>query len=380
MRGEASGQRVRGRILLCTGAIAVCLVAAELFLALVAPQVHRLPDVWTHDPGLGWVHQPDAEGRLVTPEFDVAYRIDAAGRRQHGSGESPGGVHLQLYGDSFAEGWGVDVEDGLAAQLEARLHFSRGVATTNYGTAGYGTDQAMLLFERVGSALSPDVVLLLFYANDLWNNVSRRGMGARRGAKPFFRPSGGALQLMGTPIPEPAPRTPSLRQFLGERLHLWALAHRALATERPLPLAQMRQFYGGLYGRDQASYRSVWELTERLLGEFARLCRQNGAEFVLVYAPAIVQIEADGWRTKRDLHDLTGDYDLSHPGRQLQAISNRQKIPLVDLTSVFAAAAAQQTLYFRDSHWNEAGHRLAAETVAEALARLRIAALSGRDG
>ncbi|HIG17374.1 MAG TPA: hypothetical protein EYQ31_08815, partial [Candidatus Handelsmanbacteria bacterium] len=97
-------------------------------------------------------------------------------------------------------------------------------------------------------------------------------------------------------------------------------------------------------GRDTAHYRPVWELTERLLAEFARRCEQRGAAFVVVYAPAIVQIEADHWRTKRDLHQLTKDYDLNNPNRQLQGIAGRQGIPLIDLTPAFAAAAEQQTL------------------------------------
>ena len=372
---------MRGRILLTVGSIVVCLLAAEVLLGVVAPQVHRLPDVWMHDARLGWTHRPGAVGRLVTPEFDVAYRIDAAGRRRHESQAGPEAVRVQLYGDSFAEGWGVDVADGLAARLEANLTSPRGVGVTNYGTAGYGTDQEMLLFADAGAPQSPDVVLLLFYANDLWNNFSRRGIGVRRGAKPFFRPGpDGALKLMGTPIPEPEPRAPSLSGRLEERSHLWVLGRKAWARKSPIPPSQMRQFYGGLYGRDPDRYRPVWDLTERLLAEYASLCRQAGAAFVLIYAPAIVQIEADDWRTKRDLHDLTGDYDLSHPNRQLRAIADRHRITLIDLTPTFEAAARDRILFFRDSHWNEAGHRLAGDAVAAALVGQGIAGLSERDG
>ncbi|SVE57607.1 uncharacterized protein METZ01_LOCUS510461, partial [marine metagenome] len=165
---------MRGRILLAVGSIVVCLLGAEVLLAVVVPQVHRLPDIWMHDARLGWTHRPGTMGRMVTPEFDVAYSIDAAGRRRHESQAGPDAVHLQLYGDSFAEGWGVDVADGLAARLETHLVSSRGVGVTNYGTAGYGTDQEMLLFADAGAPQSPDVVLLLFYDKDVWNNVSRR--------------------------------------------------------------------------------------------------------------------------------------------------------------------------------------------------------------
>jgi lysophospholipase L1-like esterase len=375
---------VKGRILLTLGSIVGCLLGAELLLALLAPQVHRLPDVWMHDARLGWAHRPGGTGHMITPEFDVNYDIDASRRRQHVSVAGPNAVQLQLYGDSFAEGWGVDVNDGIAARLEQRLTAAAGVHVSNFGTAGYGTDQELLLLTHEGLAHAPDVVLLLFYVNDLWNNVSRRGVGAQRGAKPVFRPGrDGALQLTGTPIPEPRVRQPSFWRALQMHCHLWALGGRAWAaqsrTDAAMPSEQVQQFYGGLYGQDVEHYRPVWHLTELLLAEYARVCQQAGAEFVLLYAPAIVQIEADDWRSKRDLHELTGDYDLRNPNRQLQAITARHGITLIDLTPTFAAAATEQTLYFRDSHWNEAGHRLAAEAVATALSRLRVAGLSERD-
>ena len=353
---------MKGRILLALVSVAIGALIAELLLAMLSPQVYRLPDVWTHDAQLGWSHRSGSEGHLVTPEFDVLYQIDDDGRRQHVSVSV--GRRLQLYGDSFAEGWGVDVDVGLAARLESGLALS----VHNYGTAGYGTDQELLLFAEQGAAEAPDIVLVLFYANDLWNNVSRRGIGTERGAKPFFRPgTDGGLRLMGTPIPAPAPRIKSQPAALAEHSHLWSLGRKAMAQESPVPAQQMRQFYGGLYGHDIEPYRPVWDLTESLLAEFARASQKAGAEFVVVYAPSIVQIEAENWRTKRDLHKLTQDYDLSQPNRQLQAIAKRQGIDFIDLTAAFKAAAGEQTLYFRDSHWNEAGHQLAAEATVSAL-------------
>lgn len=366
------------RILLALTSVLLCLLGAEAVLMLALPQVHRLPETWTHDSTLGWKHEAGSQGRMVTPEFDVAYRIDAAGRRQHELADAHQATKVQLYGDSFAEGWGVEVEDGLASLLQRRLQAPGGVHVENYGTAGFGTDQELLLFSQQGVEQSPDVVLVLFYVNDLWNNVSRRGVGAQRGAKPVFRPrADGSLQLIGTPIPESPPRPPlAMAQRLRQRSHLWALLAKAWSPQAPMPGDQIRHFYGGLYGSDQTEYRSVWKLTELLLAEFAARCRQHGARFVLIYAPAIVQIEADDWRAKRDLHELAGEYDLLNPNRQIRELCARHDIGLIDLTSAFAAAAPSQTLYFRDSHWNEAGHRLAAAEVAAALAQMQVADLT----
>lgn len=354
-----------GRILLALASLFLCLLVAEGGLAWLAPQVHRLPDVWQPDARLGWSHRPGAEGRLLTPEFDVAYRIDGHGRRQHAPGDAGMGASgpiVQLYGDSFAEGWGVDVDEGLAARLDAAL----AARVHNHGTAGYGTDQELLLFVHEGAAADPDLVVVLFYANDLWNNVSPVGIGARRGAKPLFRPDAyGGLRLEGTPVPEPPPAPTSWREQLGRRSHLAALVLGALQPAA-LPSQQTRRFYAGLY-RDDPEYAAVWNLTGRLLAEFQRRVRAAGAAFVVVYAPAIVQIERDDWRAKRELNRLTGDFDLGHPQRRLRELSQAYGFDWIDLTAALEAAASQSTVYYRDSHWNAGGHAAAATALADSL-------------
>lgn len=352
--------------LLLTAGIAAGLLAAEGVLALLAPQIHRLPAAWEVDAQLGWRHIPGANGRLVTPEFDVGYRIDADGRRQHApilGVAAP--ARIQLYGDSFAEGWGVEADSGLAARLEAELAAGgRPASVSNYGVAGYGTDQEMLLFDAAGAAARPDLVLVLFYGNDLWNNASRFGIGAERGPKPYFRVGAdGALHLLGQPVPTPPLPEKAWTQRLAERCHLFALARKASRPEA-VDRAQSLDFYSALYGRDEGRYRALWELAERLLAAFHERAARAGARLVLVYAPAIVQVETDDWRAKRELHGLTGDYDLAAPNRRLAEIAARGGIPFLDLGPAFAEAAARQRLFFRDSHWTAAGHALAARTVA----------------
>ena len=88
-----------------------------------------------------------------------------------------------------------------------------------------------------------------------------------------------------------------------------------------------------------------------------------------MYVPAIVQVEEEDWSMKRQLHGLVvEDFDLHKPNRWLRTIAADHQISFTDLTPRFVAEARTRTLYFRDSHWNEAGHALAAEIVAEEIA------------
>ena len=94
----------------------------------------------------------------MSPEFDVEYRINSRGLRDSETDPSEAqGKRLVLLGDSFAEGWGVEIGQAVSEQLEERLS-TGGVPgeVFNFGVAGYGTDQQLLLFERHRRAYAPE--------------------------------------------------------------------------------------------------------------------------------------------------------------------------------------------------------------------------------
>jgi hypothetical protein len=375
--------QLKARAGLVVGSFAVGLILCEVFLRLFAPQVTRRPPVWGYDQALGWRHIAGASGRMVSPEFDVHVHINSDGLRdrEYDVEKPPDVRRILVFGDSFAEGWGVPVERTFSEKLENNP--GRGgesnppIQVLNFGVAGFGTDQELLLFRRHGTRYLPDDVVVLFYANDLWNNQSHKGIGSERGHKPYFRISGaGELMLRGVPVEKsrywslqegawPLPAAQRFQRYLFEHWHTLAIAGKALRSS-PVPAAQQAKYYEGLYGRTEtARDKTGWGLTGAILREFQQAVVAMGARFHLVYVPAIVQVEEENWRLKQQLHGLSGeDFDLQKPNRQLRAIATEHQISFVDLTPTFVAEARTRTLYFRDSHWNEAGHALAAEVVA----------------
>ena len=357
------------------------LLLAEAILTLAVPQLHRRPRVWQFDSELGWRHVPGAHGRLVSPEFDVEYRINSRGLRDSETDPSGApGKRLLLLGDSFAEGWGVDIEQAVSEQLEQRLS-EGGIPgeVFNFGVAGYGTDQQLLLFQRHWRAYAPDIVLLLFYGNDLWNNALNRGIGIERGYKPrFVLGPGNGLRLTGVPVrrtrywdlDRDLPLDQRVSRYAFEHWHLAALLRKAFSPE--VSASQRRKFYIALYGTGAGAdrFEKAWRTTGRLLLEFDNLVRRANAKLLLVYVPAIVQIEREDWQAKVALYGmLEEEYALDKPNRRLAAAAAEHGIPFLDLSPAFLAAAVTETLFHRDSHWNAAGHALAADTIAEFLRR-----------
>ena len=131
---------------------------------------------------------------------------------------------------------------------------------------------------------------------------------------------------------------------------------------------EQHQFYDALYGLDvDGRYERAWEASGILLSAFKTAVEKSGARFMLVYVPAIVQVEAEEWAPK--LRDLVGRYDLLKPNKRLGAIAGRYGIDFLDLYPAFEEEARRQPLYYRDSHWNPAGHALAARQIAAAWAQ-----------
>ena len=379
---------LKQRLILAAIGLAAGLALGETLLAWAQPQVHRRPDVWQFDAQLGWSHIPGATGRLVSPEFDVEVRINSDGLRdrEYLPQKPAEARRLLLFGDSFIEGWGVPVEHSVAKVLENLLRSRSSAATgdvagevevINFGVAGYGTDQALLLFQQTGRHYGADRVVVFFYGNDLWNNALSRGIGSERGLKPRFTlTADGGVRLTGAPVrkvgfwerADARPWSTRMQRYLFEHWHLYALLHRALAPSA-IGAGSQADFYGALYGVDPGrKYEELWTLSARLMHTFRVAIRQAGAEMVLVYVPSIVQIEEDNWQMKRELHELAGEFDLGKPNRRLRRIAAEASIPFLDLYEPFAMQARRgRVLYFRDSHWNGDGHALAAASLREFL-------------
>lgn len=364
------------KIVLAVASLALGVLLCEMVLHLFYPQVFRRPEVWRFDAELGWSHVADSAGRLVSPEFDVEMRINSMGLRdrEYAREKPAGSRRIALFGDSFVEGWGMPIERVINRQLEICLQEEgERVEVANFGVAGYGTDQALLFFEQQGQRFDPDEVLLFFYSNDLWNNASRKGIGAERGYKPYFRVQrDGRLDLQGVPVKKTnfwdrdtynsMAFSTRLQRYLFEHWHLYKLARKALQPE--VPPGQQQAFYEGLYGADEARrFEPAWALTGRLLQAFKKRVEAYGARLTVVYVPSIVQIERDNWQTKRELHGLLGEFDLQKPNIRMAGFAEKYDLRLIDLFGDFAQRAKTETLYLRDSHWNAAGHALAATSL-----------------
>ena len=382
-----------GNALLLAVSLGLACGAAEVGLRLAGYEpiyeVYSKPELfWRHDARLGWSLEPGARGRYVGPrpfpiEFDSAIEINSFGLRGPELGpRQPGELRVLFLGDSVVAGFEVEQSETFIARLEAALRsrFSEPLSVINAGVRGYGTDQSVLWFRERGVALAPDLVVLVFSANDFEDNLT-----LHRARRPFgkgafaLRPSG-ALDVVGVPVPsyelcsswvlderyEPArvdgPFSRAacwLQTRLADRSALFTVVATSLARVSGLvpflekatdpvaegaaaraslvPWPQRAPRRAGAGGAEGRAAREE-ELTTALIQALARDVRRSEARFLLMITPR-------HWE-RLDVRALAADRIEPH---------------YVTLTNPIPQAQLQ---FRNDSHFNVLGHRVFAEGLA----------------
>lgn len=280
------------------------------------------------DPALGWPPPGDptldAEGARTSSAFPDSATTPACGA---------------VFGDSFTHGEGVADTDTWPDQLAARL----GCRVANFGVSGYGSDQALLRFERSAPRGERFVVLAHLTENVMRNVNQFRGLlyaGSPFGWKPRFTlTTAGGLELVALPeissdryaefvaAPERfleheyfAPGGPSGLAHFSPPYSLATL--RAFAHFHVRSELRREPWYLRFYRPDHPS--RALDITTKILSRFAREAEARGA----VAVAAILPTELDlAWFEK------TGRW----PQEPLVAALDAEGIDAFDASSAIAS-------------------------------------------
>jgi hypothetical protein len=108
------------------------------------------------------------------------------------------------------------------------------------------------------------------------------------------------------------------------------------------------------------------------LNQIQQVCRTKKIEFKVVIIPDEVQVNSSLQTEVLSIlpDELQKKWNVSFPIDQFTTALREAKIGYIDLFPQFLAAAKARTLYKpRDSHWNIAGNRLAAEIIEHNIRR-----------
>ena len=145
----------------------------ELFISLFFSQkLSNSSASATKDPRLGHVNKPNTVVFSKSPEFSITYHFDKNGFRYNPekNGELKNSIKILTIGDSFTLGAGNNYKDVWSSILERELiEYGKNVEVINAGVSGYGTAQTVAFLERLIQKVNPQIVLLGFLPNDLYD-------------------------------------------------------------------------------------------------------------------------------------------------------------------------------------------------------------------
>ncbi len=330
----------RGAPFLFLALLLVLLAGAELFVRLAVDVRNVGPSFSEFHPRFLRALKPSVSLDRHTPEFRMRLTTNSLGMRgAEPRPEIEPWRKLLFVGDSFTMGYGVS--DGqefpalVAERLPGLLGPERPVRVWNAAVGNAGTARVLRYLEENPHDLAPDLTVYQLCENDFADN---------HGEALYRLEAGGALVALPPPA---APGTLRRVQAWVDRVpllnhsHLFCLVREAITA-------------GALPGRAQAApgpKPQGDELTYALVTRLLLRLRALGSRVIAV------SFDVDGERRRR-----------------VEAILEELEVPHLRL----ASKAERPELYFRiDGHWNDAGHRYAADRLTPRVARALLARENG---
>jgi len=349
-------RRPRGRLrricfVLAAGALAsvLALLAGEVFVRFYNPQV-LFPRYVTDSPFGIRVNVPNARYWHTSPEMTAEFRINSMGirsDREYAFEKPPGTLRIIGLGDSFTQGYEVNVEDTYLYRLEKMLkELGYSVEVINFGVSGYGNAEELIMLKEFGFRFDPDVVILGYFQNDLDDNV-RSDLYRLDENDQLVRASATYLPAIGI---RNRLYSFGLYRWLAAKSHLFALVRERMAAivKRRMVQDNMAVVAGQEHDSQRTGADYGKRLAARLLDEVKAECDRRGSKFVLLDIP---------------------DFRLRDSNLPVDLLS---KVPVEDIIrplDEFRAHASQTDLYRQHGHfhWTPRAHKIAAQLLSEAL-------------
>jgi hypothetical protein len=323
----------------------------------------------------------------------VSINSDGLRDREHAIAKPRNTIRIAVLGDSFTEAFQVNREDAFWAVMEKELArctklAGKKVEVINFGQSGFGTAMELLALRHRVWKYSPDIVLLAFFTgNDISDN-SRILKKANH--HPYFVYRGDTLTLDNSGVKAAHERYAGwwndMRMWIFNRSRVLQLLDKGSTAlgewlERtPTEKAEAKEdlLEPGLYEAvyrppSDAVWQEAWRVTEGLLLKMRDEVRERGAEFLVIILGNSVAVHPDP-SIRKKFETRLGVKDLLYPDRRIKRFCEREGIPVLALTPYFQEYATGNKIFLHGfgpamgkGHWNEQGHRLAGELIAQFL-------------
>ena len=380
-------------LLLCFSSVVVAGLISEALLTIAQINTKAYD---RYIPGKGTTYVPGAYYRHTKEGFSEGY-INSHGFRDYERfyKKPENSVRILILGDSYVEALQVALENAFPALLEKKLN-GNSTATKfevlNLGQSGFGTADAYMRYLNFGVKYSPDLVLLAFLTgNDLQDNSKFLN---RENLRFYFVFDDQQRLVLDRSLMDQYERNLNLPrrvfQYLKRNSYLASLISQRFYLLR-LQIRN-RDFGRSVAGKQQSGskpkidefsplniylsnqsnhWRQAFDVSTDLLCKFRDSVEASGSQFLLVTLSNAEQVHPELQRQLRNEYDT--EFDFDQPDSLLEEFAKRKHISHLNLMPFFREYHLRTGNYLhgfggsKGGHWNENGHRLAAEKIFEFL-------------
>jgi len=374
-----------------TAGTVVGMAVAELALRVIGFSSLPAGIFFMADPYTGWSNRPGASGTWSW-EGVAPVSINSRGLRdvERSIEKPPGTLRIAVLGDSFVAAFQVPQDSDFCSVIERTMRACGGLdgrkpEVLNFGVNAYGTGQELLTLEHRVWQCSPDVVVLAYFPNDVFDDsevLQKKSPSGLGDPRPFFHYSSGQLveddSFLRTPRFQAALKeTGDPDSAFGEGFHRWLWKLRLwqlISRLRPAPQARHPEEPLLLNAPADDDWKNAWQITEGLISRFNREVRSHGARFMLAIVTHSLQVYP-GAEARGAMLQKAGVSDVFYVNRRLEALGQREGFPVVSLAEPMQQYADAHQVFFHGfprtglgiGHWNEQGHLMAGQSIAAAI-------------
>jgi len=279
-------------------------------------------------------------------------------------------LRIVALGDSFAYGI-VPYQFNYLTLLEHKLKQDRpATEVINMGISGTGVRSYLSVLLNEGINYNPDMVIVGFFiGNDF--EIPRKKLYEYSFLATFFNYT---YRLIGYYIYQITQSEKSVSYSSNEEKNP-RLAAAVSSYDDMRPSFEPSYFMlhevnrSIIFRKDNFKFAELAERAFYYLREMRDVCQKRGIKFVVTIIPDEVQVNSSLQQKVILAHAADpDDMDFFGPNQWLGKRLSEANIPVIDLTYYFMEHSHNKRLYrLRDTHWNIAGNRLAADILYQEL-------------
>jgi hypothetical protein len=336
----------------------MCVIGLEAAIRAFSTWV--VPRMMVLDDRLGWRHAGGVRKSFTNEDgetFIVAQNRFGHRGREYPLQKTAGKYRVLILGDSFTEGAHVAEDDLFSARLERA---NPQLEVLNTGVGGYGTVQEYLYFLSEGVRFKPDLLVLMFFDNDLSDNCLSYYAGF--GPRPYARLRQGEVEIVERleptdflrfTMPVPFQSTLSRHSYLYYFLNTYV--YQRLFARR------MRELQKTDVGKTLDCGR--YEILSWLVTRMNDMMRAAGGDFAMILIPTAEEVSRGSSTTQEPI----------------VRFCEARAMHCLQLLNRFARerASGARVYFDADIHWTRVGHEIAAAEIGAFLSQIIASAPAG---